>query len=122
MRRILLVAICIFGSLPRSSLAHGVTIIEIRNVIHANSLAGIVTFRDPSDGVPGVVVEDCTRGWAKVVETSLTDENGNFKLPAANRRSVHYLRISKVGWDTLLVKVMIDRRAGELVLNLRPST
>jgi len=122
MRRILIVITCIFGSLASSSLAHGVSLIEVSKVMHATALSGIVAFGDPKDGIPGVLVEDCTAGWKKPVASTRTDENGNFKLPVAKLGSTHYLRISREGWDTLLVKVKIVRRAGVLVLNLRLST
>jgi hypothetical protein len=120
--RILLVTICISGLVACSSFAHGVSIVEVSKPIHATSLSGLVAFRDSNDGIPDALVEDCTPGWKRPVSSTRTDGNGNFKLPGSKRGSVHYLRISKEGWDTLLVKVKIIRSAGVLVLNMRLST
>lgn len=101
-------------------LAQGISVIQIARVLPANSLSGVVTFE--GDPLPGVLVEECTPNWVKPIASTRTDENGNFKLPIVNREPIYYLRISKHGWNTLLVKVKVSPKAGTLVLELELST
>ena len=113
--------ICILVFWAGNILAQGVSEIQIARVFRASSLSGVVKFGE-GEGVPGALVEECTSNWVKPVASTRTDENGNFKLPTVNRGSIHYLRISREGANTLLVKVKITPRASGLVLSLQPST
>jgi hypothetical protein len=82
-------------------------VIRIKKPLKAQILSGRVHRGDSSDGVQGVLVEDCTKGWKVVKASTHTDEKGDFDFPNASPTEKHYLRLSLTGARTLLVKVKI---------------
>ena len=122
MAKIPCLVICMFVFWIGNILGQGISDVQIARVLPANALAGIVTLGGSDEGVPGVLVEECTPNWVKPVARTRTDDTGNFNLPILNRRPIYYLRISMKGANTLMVKVKIDPKAGGLVLNLQLST
>jgi hypothetical protein len=106
-----------------STVAQGISTVQIEKIFHANALSGIVTFGNGNAGpVPGALVEECSPKWAKTIADTHTDGNGSFKLPITGHASIHYLRISMNGANPLLVRVKLDSKSHGLVLNLQPST
>jgi hypothetical protein len=85
------------------------------------SLAGRVA-DSTNRGMEDVLVERLSSGWGVRREAVFTDSNGLFFLHAASRK-IQYLKLSKPGFDTLLIKVALSRKSkATLHLVLNPST
>lgn len=98
-------------------------IIEIEKPLKAQSLSGLVQLGPSPEGVPGVLVEECTKGWKAIKASIHTDGDGHFVLPPGTKSGVHYLRLSFRGAKTLLIKVKLDASAPkELALILSVAT
>jgi hypothetical protein len=73
----------------------------------AKSLAGRVA--DVTDaGLEKVLVERLSSGRGKRLDAIFTDSNGFFSL-RCNSSRVQYLKLSKPGFDTLLIKVVMKK-------------
>jgi hypothetical protein len=92
-------------------------IVSIEKLIKTQTLSGRVQLGDSTEGVKGVLVEECSSDWKFVKASTLTDENGHFQLPNGSRKGTHHLRLSLYGAHTLLVKVKITR-SGDKELTL----
>jgi hypothetical protein len=66
-------------------------------------------------GVKGVLVEDCSSDWKRVISSTHTD------FPDANREKLHYLRFSMDGINTSLIKAKISKTGDKelsIILNI----
>lgn len=73
----------------------------------AKSLAGRVV--DPTGaGMGKALVERLNAGWKKRIAATLTDPEGSFSFSRSSSKA-QFLRISKPGFNTLLVKVKIKK-------------
>jgi hypothetical protein len=85
----------------------------------AKSLSGVV--RDPSGGgLPDALVERVDSDWKNRLDSTFTDSGGRFALPDVPNGK-YCLKISKVDFSTLRIKVRVKKRAKsqlELVLPL----
>lgn len=69
-----------------------------------------------------VLVERLSHGWGKRFGAIFTDLNGSFYFPGRFEKT-QYLRLSKPGFDTLLIRVRVNGRSKrKLTLSLNPST
>jgi hypothetical protein len=74
----------------------------------AESLAGRVI--DITDaGLGKALVERLSYGWGKRLDATFTDSNGFFSLPC-NSNKTQYLKLSKPGFNTLLIKVVMKKK------------
>ena len=94
--------------------------IQIHEVIESKSLSGIV-FGPNDKPLAEALVERITPNQEKQIESVVTGPQGdfNFKRPATG---VHFLRVSKAGFNVLLMKVMVTSKAPtnlEVSLGLR---
>jgi hypothetical protein len=106
---------------PRAASQNEVT--EADETFKARNLSGQVQLGDSSEGVKGVLVEDCTPHWKAVKASTHTDNMGRFNFPHASRARVHYLRLSFRGAHTLLIRVKLESTAPqELLLKLSFAT
>ncbi len=79
---------------------------QIQQPFHSRSLSGTVL--DPSGaGTPDAVVEECQEGWKKCFAQARTDEKGHFSFHRS-KRGIHYLRLTKDGFDPLWITVIVD--------------
>jgi hypothetical protein len=107
--------------------AKGFSYPEARETIKADaphavkSLTGKVV--DSSNmGMEKVLVERLSNNWGKRLDATFTNSNGRFFLPSSSP-SIQYLKLSKPGFDTLLIRVRIRKRSkATLGLALNPST
>lgn len=75
----------------------------------AQSLNGKVI--DVTDsGLEKVFVERLCPGWGRRLDATFTDSNGFFSL-SSNSKKVQYLKFSKPGFNTLLIKVKLKNTA-----------
>lgn len=87
--------------------------------LSVRSLAGKVV-DSTNSAIERVLVERLSTGWNKRLDATFTDSNGLFSLPG--RSNIQYLKLSKPGFDTLLIRVRINRKAkAKLTLALNPS-
>jgi hypothetical protein len=71
----------------------------------AKSLAGKIS--DPTGaGLGKALVELLSSGWKKRIDATFTDSEGSFSFSRYSGKT-HFLRISKPGFNTLLIKVDI---------------
>jgi len=74
----------------------------------AESLTGRVL--DITDaGLGKVLVERLGSSWRKRLDATFTDSNGFFSLPC-NSNKTQYLKLSKPGFNTLLIKVVMKKK------------
>ena len=74
----------------------------------AKSLAGIVT--DSNEAVlEKVLVERLRPDWQDRIEATFTHSDGAFSF-SRHSKGIQFLRLSKPGFNTILVKVVIKRR------------
>ena len=74
----------------------------------AKSLSGNVG--DVTDsGLETVLVERLGSGWGKRVAATFSDSNGSFSLPRSSNKT-QYLRFSKPGFNTLLIRVVLTKK------------
>jgi hypothetical protein len=82
----------------------------------ANSLAGRVV--DPTGaGLEKALVERLNSGWKKRINATFTDSQGSFSF-SQHSGKMQFLKISKPGFNTLLVKVAIKKNLNSQ-LNLK---
>jgi len=98
--------------------AQGYATVEFAEVFRAGSLAGVVTAWNTRDGLPGVLVEECTHDWKQTIGSTRTDETGHFKSKSDGNNSIHYLRMSKDTFNPLQVRVKIVKGKRDLWLAL----
>jgi len=94
--------------------------IQIDMALQSQSLSGIIT--GPS-GEPAsdVLIERVDKGYRKRFEAIMTDAAGHFSF-AGSTAGIHFLKLSKPGFDTILLKVSVDENAtSNLEIDLRLS-
>jgi hypothetical protein len=80
-------------------------IIRVESPYEAQSLAGRIS--DPtSAGLEKVLVQRLSSGWKKCIDATFTDSEGSFSFSQYSGKT-QFLRISKPGFNTLLIKVKI---------------
>jgi len=95
--------------------------VELRPTMRAKLLVGAVT---DADGFPiaDVLVERTGAEWRARLDAAFTNSEGVFRLRRAPT-GTHLLKLSKPGYDTLLVRVLVTTRAKHrLKLRLSFST
>lgn len=111
---VLLVTIGAFGQ--------GVSIVELDRPVHVRSLSGAVRIPDGGGEIPGALVERVGPDWSTRLEATLTDSEGRFSFKRAPK-GISFLQISKPGFNTVRVKVVIGARGkAKLEIELPPST
>jgi len=99
---------------------------EARETIKANAPTSVSSLNgrvvDSTDApMERVLVERLGRTWGRRLDATFTDSKGSFSF--FGREKVAYLKFSKPGFDTLLLRVRINKRAkGKLRAALNPST
>src|SRR5262245_37551526 len=83
-------------------------IIQVDKVIKSKSLSGIIT-DSVGAAVSDVLVEKLEDNWGKRVEAILTDSKGYFAFIGA-KPGLYFLKISKPGFDSMLLKVEVTTR------------
>ena len=82
--------------------------IQLDDEIESRSLSGMVT--DPTGaGAAEVLVERVRRGWGKRISAVSSNKNGEFTFPAV-RSGTHFLRVSKPGFNTMLLKIRVNAK------------
>jgi hypothetical protein len=97
-------------------------IIQVDKVIKSKSMSG--TIIDPSGAaISDVLVERLEDNWGKRIEAILTDSKGYFAF-IGSKSGLYFLKISKPGFDSMLLKVeVINRKMGSrLKIELKLST
>jgi hypothetical protein len=92
-------------------------IIQINKSIKSKSMSGIIT--DPSGAAASdVLVEILEDNWGKRVEAVFTNSEGNFTF---TRRppGIYFLKISKPGFDSMLLKVEVTTKRASSRLKIR---
>lgn len=81
--------------------------VEIEKVQVVKSMSGVV--RDTS-GAPivGATVAEVSADWKTVIQSTVTDTNGNFTLPPMNKRRIRHLMISMNNFNPLVVHVKVS--------------
>lgn len=80
--------------------------IQVDAWVESRSLSGVVN--DPSGSVASqVLVERVRPGWGKRIAAVLTDAHGHFAF-AGTTRGTYFLRVSKPGFNTMLMKVRVS--------------
>jgi len=83
--------------------------IQVDAEIKSRSLSGVVT--DPSGSVASrVLVERVRPGWGKRISAIFSDTDGRFAFAGVGP-GTHFLRISKPGFNTMLLKVRVSAKA-----------
>lgn len=83
--------------------------IQVDAEIKSRSLSGVVT--DPSGAAASrVLVEKVRPGWRKRISAVFTDTEGHFAFAGAGP-GTHFLRVSKPGFNTMLLKVKVSAKA-----------
>jgi hypothetical protein len=95
--------------------------VELKDPIRTKLLGGTIT---DADGflLSDVLVERVGEDWATRLDAGFTDSDGVFRL-AKVLTGTHFLKLSKPGYDTLLVRVVTTKKARHrLKLRLNFST
>jgi hypothetical protein len=93
---------------PKSFSYHEASeIVEIE--VSAKSLSGVVKLPN-GDILSDALVERVGSNWENRLDASLTDSKGRFALSYL-RSGKYYLKVSKFGFSTLRVKVILKKRA-----------
>lgn len=88
--------------------------IRVDAEIRSRSLSGVVV--DPSGSkAPKVLVERVAPGWGKRITAVLTDSKGQFAF-ARTIPGTYFLRFSKSGFNTMLLKVKVSPKLGSKLL------
>lgn len=83
--------------------------IKVEVEIESRSLSGLVT--DPSGAAASrVLVEKVRPGWRKRISAVFTDTEGHFAFAGVGP-GTHFLRVSKPGFNTMLLKVKVSTKA-----------
>jgi hypothetical protein len=92
-------------------------IIQINKAMRSNSLSGVIT--DPSGSATSeVLVEILESNWGNRIEAILTDSEGVFAF-TKNAPGVYFLRLSKPGFDSMLLKVQVAKKKAGLRLRVK---
>jgi len=92
-------------------------IVQINKAIKSKSLSGAVT--DPSGAAASdVLVEKLADNWGKSIEAVLTDSKGYFAL-AEGAPGVYFLKLSKPGFDSMLLKVEVTTKKANSKLKIK---
>jgi hypothetical protein len=91
------------------------------NQVRAKKLIGSVHMATQKEtALSTVLIEECDASWSRVLGTTKTDYQGNFKLKPAGKGKVHYLRLSAKGFKTRHYEVSLSPDApDELKLELQ---
>jgi hypothetical protein len=82
------------------------------NKVSAKTLSGSVHMAAQKEtALATVLIEECDPSWSRVLGSTQTDYQGNFKLKAAKRGKVHYLRVSAKGFNTRHYEVTLSSDA-----------
>lgn len=82
--------------------------IQVDAEIKSRSLSGVVT--DPSGaGASKVLVERVRANWGKRISAVFSDTDGHFGF-AGIGPGTHFLRVSKPGFNTMLLKVRVNAK------------
>jgi len=82
--------------------------IQVDAEIKSRSLSGVVT--DPSGaGASKVLVERVRPGWGKRISAVFSDTDGHFAFAGVGS-GTHFLRVSKPGFNTMLLKVRVSAK------------
>lgn len=80
----------------------------VDGVESTRKLSGTVTMeRSTPPGIEGVLVEDCSSDWERVIASTHSDRRGHFKLSNNSKTELHYLRFSIHNVRTQRVTVKI---------------
>ena len=83
--------------------------IEIQKPFHSRSLSGIVVDQTGRE-MPGVLVERLGPHNNSVQDGRVTDAKGSFSF-LGTTKGKHSLKLTKNGWTTIYVIVVIDKKA-----------
>jgi hypothetical protein len=99
-----------------------VVLITFDHPFQAQKLAGVVL--DPTGAsVMGVLIEDCDPTFKRVRASTRTDENGRFAFRKGKAGTIHFLRVSKDGFDPMRMTVQLKPTASaELEIKLYIAT
>ena len=94
-------------------------IVEIGKPQLAKSIAGVVS--DPSGGaLPGVIVEERSEDWKKVLRSTETDDHGRFHFSARSKKTIYNLQFSRSGFNWVRIKLQLDKKAAPAVVVKMP--
>jgi hypothetical protein len=95
--------------------------IRIQKPFHASSLSGIVVDQTGSE-IPEVLVERLSLDKNSLQDGRVTDAGGLFRFSGITQGK-YSLKLSKPGWSTMYVTVVIDKKAkGKLKLTMSIAT
>jgi carboxypeptidase family protein len=100
----------------------GVELIEISEVQLVRELSGVV---EDSSGalMKGVLVEEFSSDWKKVLRSSHTDAEGTFLLRGTKDWQLHWLQVSCNGFNPMRFRMRVDPNRGKpLRLTMHVST
>ncbi|HEY4046084.1 MAG TPA: hypothetical protein VGM27_04375 [Acidobacteriaceae bacterium] len=91
------------------------------NKISAKRLSGAVHMAAQKEtALSTVLIEECDASWSRVLGSTRTDYQGNFKLKPAKRGKTYYLRVSAKGFYTRHYEVTLSPNSpDELKLELQ---
>jgi hypothetical protein len=113
----LLLTLTFAAGMTISKPAQRMTIID-RNVKMSKDLAGTIFFADSTGPIEGAKVEDCQHNWESCGASTVSDSRGQFSFPAADRKRLHYLRITWPDANPLEVVVKITGKGKNIALTL----
>jgi hypothetical protein len=91
--------------------------IKIQKPFDASSLSGTVVDQI-GRGVPGILVERLNLDKNRTQDEIVTDAKGLFSF-SRTTQGKHSLKLSKPGWSTMYITVVIDKKAkGKLELTM----
>ena len=92
-------------------------ILQIDKIVRSNSLSGVIA--DPSGAATQeVLVEKLEDNWGKRIEAVFTDSEGFFAF-TKSAPGVYFLKISKPGFDSMLLKVQVTKKRAISRLRVR---
>lgn len=84
----------------------------IQEVQVSNLLSAVVV--DPDDSPrDGIVVEEMSADWTKILRTTKTDANGVFTLEPVKGRKIYYIRLSNPVLQRTEFRMMMDKKHGK---------
>lgn len=91
------------------------------NKISAKRLSGAVHMAAQKEtALSTVLIEECDASWSRVLGSTRTDYQGNFKLKPTKRTKTYYLRVSAKGFNTRHYEVTLSPNSpDELKLELQ---
>jgi len=104
-KAVCLLVCLIWAYRPAAAAAPQFQVIRLEEPFQSHSLSGTVS--DPSGStLPGVLVEECEKGWTNCFAQTRTDEHGYFSWRHPKKGN-HFLRLSKDGFDPLWITVTV---------------